>query len=860
MARYRTSAARPLASTRALCAAVAAVLPALLTMPAQAADADVRVSPVGYAPKLAKLVSVTGNGSTFVVKAEGTGKVVLEGKLGAMKLDDDTRVPVRKADISSLQTPGLYRVEVPGVGKSAPFPIAADVYDEPLRTAMLGFYGLRASVPVDLTHGGQRFQHAAGHTADGLLDYLGKPGETKDGAGGWYDAGDYGRYTINGAYSLGILLRAWEDHSGTLTKQVLQIPEKTATPDFLDELRVQVQWLLKMQFADGSATHKFTTLDFSGFVMPAADTDPVYYAPIGSAATADLAAVLAQASRVFATHDPALATQCKDAALLAWAWLQAHPEPVSPDLSAFTTGGYGTGDVDDRQWAAAEVWETTGDAAALTALESALYAQSQAVSLDSDWGNVKNLPALTYLASKREGRDPALVERVAASLMSAADEVVTNTEAHGFGRGFARYQWGSNGVVARLCMITSAAAARSKDAKYTSACAEQLAYLYGRNHFGRSQVTGDGLYPPCFPHDRRSGADSVVRPYPGLLVGGSSKATNWQDVESSYETNEVAINWQAALVYALASLSTGAAKSSVSFKPPVYDCQSPAPPPAQPDQTPVSGPPVLIDDFTDGDQRILERDGRSGAWFAFDDGTGTSNGVEIFPEGRDGKGFSLLISAESHTRWGGGVGALLKEGATGAGETYDASGFTGISFWASADRTQDVSVMIPDFYTDSRGRCTKCSDHFYVSFVATTEWKQYRFAWDSFKQQGFGDARPKLDTRRIYAIQFQYGRGGPYGVLIDDLAFATPGKPDDGSGGQAGAAGAAGAGGAAGAAGSAGSGGAAGSAGAPTVGASDNGVSLDGGGCGCGVDPASGGSAWLALPLLLALRRRRPAR
>jgi endoglucanase len=81
-----------------------------------------------------------------------------------------------------------------------------------------------------------------------------------------------------------------------------------------------------------------------------------------------------------------------------------------------------------------------------------------------------------------------------------------------------------------------------------------LDHLFGRNYYGRSFVTGLGFRPPMFPHDRRSGGDNVVDPWPGYLVGGSHPgATHWQDIQGDYRTNEIAINWNSALIYALAA-------------------------------------------------------------------------------------------------------------------------------------------------------------------------------------------------------------------------------------------------------------------------------------------------------------------
>ena len=83
---------------------------------------------------------------------------------------------------------------------------------------------------------------------------------------------------------------------------------------------------------------------------------------------------------------------------------------------------------------------------------------------------------------------------------------------------------------------------------------DALNHLFGRNLFGRSYVTGVGRRPPMFPHDRRSGGDDVAAPWPGYLVGGPwPKPSDWYDVEEDYRTNEIAINWNGALIYALAA-------------------------------------------------------------------------------------------------------------------------------------------------------------------------------------------------------------------------------------------------------------------------------------------------------------------
>jgi hypothetical protein len=79
--------------------------------------------------------------------------------------------------------------------------------------------------------------------------------------------------------------------------------------------------------------------------------------------------------------------------------------------------------------------------------------------------------------------------------------------------------------------------------------------VFGRNVHGRSYVTGLGHQPPLHPHDRGSASDGVLGPWPDFLVGGPHpRPTDWFDVQEDYRTNEIAINWNSALVYALAWL------------------------------------------------------------------------------------------------------------------------------------------------------------------------------------------------------------------------------------------------------------------------------------------------------------------
>jgi endoglucanase len=518
-------------------------------------DSRIRLNSIGFLPGAEKRATIAAPCGVFEVVREKDGGKALEGKPSGPLTDADTGDQFSIADFSALREPGEYRLDCPGIGRSARFRIAADLYREPFVTVMLGMYLWRCGSAVSAVHGGDTFAHQACHTDDGWLDVVTGKHERADGAKGWHDAGDYNKYVVNAGITVGSMLRAWEDFGPAIARVPLELPDPSSTiPPFLREVRWELEWLLTMQAKDGSVYHKLSTRNFGGFVLPELEKTERYFTPWSSAATADFTAMMAMAARDFRPFDPAFAEQCLAAARKSHDFLKVHLEDHKADLTGFRTGGYQTGDRDDRLWAAAELWETAGDDEVLRDLEARVRAAEGKVDVDFDWGEVKDLGLLTYLFSKRPGRDTKLVDQVQASLIAAADSIARTRAAHAYGRPLGgRYYWGANGSVARQAIILRAADRLSPRAEYRETALDALGFLFGRNPFGRSFVTGLGFKPPFHPHDRRSGGDRVEAPWPGYLVGGPHpRATNWKDEQADYRTNEIAINWNAALIYALA--------------------------------------------------------------------------------------------------------------------------------------------------------------------------------------------------------------------------------------------------------------------------------------------------------------------
>ncbi|MGM0621878.1 MAG: glycoside hydrolase family 9 protein [Bacteroidota bacterium] len=516
----------------------------------------VHLNSIGFLPELKKSAAIPHECESFKVVNAETGKVVFNGKTTGPDFQKDVDQNVWTADFSEVKSPGKYYLEVPGVGKSTEFEIAGDVFRLATKTSYRAFYLWRCGMGVHGEYEGNVYETEACHLEDAYEDYLGNPGSQRDGIGGWHDAGDHGKYVVNAGVTLGVLFYAWDHFQENLEKGDYELPETApGFPEFLKELKWETDWILKMQYPDGSGrvSHKLTRTNFSGFIMPQDDHEKRYFTEWSSAATADFVALMAMAARYFEPYDAEYAQKCLDAAWVSYRFLQENPEYKRFVQGDFSTGGYQSRDVDDRLWAAAEMWETTGDAKCLADFEKRAAEMDFEIDENWDWSDVSNLGMFTYALSERSGKTPEVGQTIRKNIIENADALVKKAQDDVYNRPLAgRYYWGCNGTVARQTVNLQVANLLQPDKKYIETALDAVNHIFGHNFYNRSYVTGLGLNPPMNPHDRRSGADDVEAPWPGYIVGGGHSASDWVDEEASYSHNEVAINWQGALVYALA--------------------------------------------------------------------------------------------------------------------------------------------------------------------------------------------------------------------------------------------------------------------------------------------------------------------
>jgi endoglucanase len=572
----------------AVCGGAAAVPTGRLLAKSWAwADAAADAGPIlfnqlGYLPDAAKLITLRGlsSSTTFAVRSLADGAVILKDKPGGARDDAASGERVQICDISSVRKAGMYVIET-DTGKSAPFEIGNDVYRHALWVSMRSYYGQRCWCSVDL---GDGYSHPVCHLDAAFHATSGKSGAYKN-HGGWHDAGDYGRYAVNSGISTGTLLWTWEMLNGAVRKLDLKIPESGGkTPDFLAEIRWNLDWMLSLQDADGGVWHKQTSENFCGFIMPQDDHSISYVIGTGAApykstcATADLAAVAAIAARCYGPFDDAYAKTCADAARRAYAWASKNPNVTFENPAGIRTGGYGDSDCrDELLWAAAELWRTTGEEDYRKAFEAGvgyLRTGSGFRMKTPGWNDLSAFAFWTYAIADRKGGSSELVAQIRESSVRAAEELVRNSRDNGYGNtmALADYVWGSNGVAGNQSLQLIVADRLQKNAEYRAAAAENLHYLLGRNCFDLSWVTQLGRRAFEHPHHRPSAADGIAAPWPGLLSGGPNAHPSdplahmipqgppmkmYRDAQAAYSMNEIAINWNAPLVFLLAAVNGG---------------------------------------------------------------------------------------------------------------------------------------------------------------------------------------------------------------------------------------------------------------------------------------------------------------
>ncbi len=395
---------------------------------------------------------------------------------------------VYEADFTSFNTPGEYRLVVPGLGASLPFNITEGVAMNFARTYALGLYHQRCG--TDNVMPFTRHTHANCHTRAAnipasasefpftwskIAEYanitnpdnpqsaapkLTGPSAqlypfqrtgTIDVSGGHHDAGDYSKYTLNSVALIHYLTFAVDSLPGVKSLDNMGLPESgDGISDVLQEARWEANFLAKLQDTDGGFYFLVYphNREYEGNVLPE-NGDPQLVWPKTSTATAASVAALAEigSSPTFKAAYPQEAAMYLAKAKLGWQFLMDAINRYGRNAIYQKITHYGDdfGDNDELAWAAASLFAATGEAQYQQKLMEFLPDPTNPATFRWGWwrlflsyGNaIRN-----YAFAARSGRLPAnqlnaaYLAKCEAVIVAAGDDYVTWSKQNAYGSSF----------------------------------------------------------------------------------------------------------------------------------------------------------------------------------------------------------------------------------------------------------------------------------------------------------------------------------------------------------------------------------------------------------------------------------------
>lgn len=532
------------------------------------ATESIRINQVGFYPSQEKTLTLesTNQCDEISICKTNTGETVWEGKEIRSATSPWSGKERRIFDFSEIREPGHYTVKA---GKEkAEFTISENAYDELAKAALTGFYHQRSGMDLDPAIAG-KWARKGGHP-DTLVYIHASAASPERPEGtvisspkGWYDAGDYNKYIVNSGYSMGLMYNVHLMHDSILGDGLWE------------ELQYNREWMYTMQDpTDGGVYHKLTTPSFEGFISPTECGQKRYVVQKSVTAALDFAA--------------SLTTGCTDdidKAEAAYAWAKAHPfafydqekinQDTDPDIA---TGTYGDNNADDEFfWAASALYHATGKAEYLDDVEKYMPEQFGLMS----WGNVAALGVFDWIyAEVKTGeslneRERTITDKCKDMLIDYCDDSIQSVEGSCFNNAYGNrpedFHWGCCSSFCDQAICFLYAYKITGDKKYADNAFRNVNYILGQNATGYCYVTGFGKKSPMNPHSRLCASDGITEPIPGLLAGGPNPGQqdiaevkvykssypdeSYEDVEESYASNEIAINWNASLVAAISWLA-----------------------------------------------------------------------------------------------------------------------------------------------------------------------------------------------------------------------------------------------------------------------------------------------------------------
>ena len=392
---------------------------------------------------------------------------------------------VYEADFTSFNTPGEYRLVVPGMGGSLPFLIDAGIGMDFARAYALGLYHQRCGTNTALPY--TRFTHDLCHAAPAsvplpessfgftwttIAGYANNinPAQTApplnsssaqlfpfvrqgtlDTSGGHHHAGDYSKYTINSASVVHYLMFAADSLAGVAALDNLGLPESgDGISDVMQEAKWEADFLTRIQDSDGGFYFLVypQNREYESSVTPD-HGDPQVVWPKTTSVTAAAVAALAQcaSSPLFKQAYPAAAALYLQKAQLGWQFLTNAIARYGKNgaYQKITHYGDNYADNDELAWAACQMFLATGDQYVHQQLLS-WFDPSNPVTWRWGWWRMSECyghAIRSYAFAAQSGRvastgqlDAAFLSKCQAQIAAAGDDTLNWSQQSAYGTSF----------------------------------------------------------------------------------------------------------------------------------------------------------------------------------------------------------------------------------------------------------------------------------------------------------------------------------------------------------------------------------------------------------------------------------------
>lgn len=531
----------------------------------------IHVDQFGYLPDESKVAVISdpqrgynqgdsySPGGTLEVRQRSGGMTVHKGparpwKNGATHEDSGDRG--WWFDFSAVKTPGEYYVFDPKTNlRSAVFEVAEGVFAPVLKAATRMFYYQRLSVDLAAPHAESPWFFKPSHTQDAKARYVNAKDDAstaRDLSGGWMDAGDTNKYPPFNGEVIHPLLHAYRANPRVFG-DANNIPESgNGLPDLLDELKVQLDWLVKMQFPDGAVPVKMGNIDYNGKYPLHTDDRPRYYGPKDTGAAIFTSSFFAHAARVYGGFPKwrEYAEELRKRAVLSWNWYKSNPRTTKCDTGEIKSGIANRSEEEQDQMeaiAAIHLFALTGDEKYHDAVRAKV-------------GTLRQLKEPTwspYMAAAGEAltdylslpnADPALKTRIRTQLKRSAESAnwAPPVEADLYRAWMVptAYHWGSNAVRANYGLISLLAArhggvSEAEKARLRARAADLLHSFHGVNPLTLVYLSNMGRHGAelscMWVYHERFNVNSPFanNPAPGYVVGGPNQQFGGQTPENA---------------------------------------------------------------------------------------------------------------------------------------------------------------------------------------------------------------------------------------------------------------------------------------------------------------------------------------